>query len=863
MTASGTSRNRILLVEDNPADKYLVERALSQTDLNVELSHASTLREARAKIEKCAFDLILCDLGLPDSVGIQTFLKLSTDDLRIPIIVLSNTDNQELALQCVREGAQDYLPKSVVSKESLQRAIYHAIERNKLAKVVDQRNRELREERERLKYLIEKNSDGMLLIDSRRQIRLANQTAREIFSLDKPEPSSREFPYPLDLSKSTEIEVSTGSGEKRTLELRSAEFRWQDEPMVIASLHDITHAKKIHKALRDAADAKSSFLAKMSHEIRTPMNGIIGMTSLLSETNLNEEQKEYVDTIRSSGEMLIHIINDILDFSKVESGNVVLERITFRPEDIVEDIVELYSENAQKKGITLTDIVDPRVPTRVWGDPTRLRQIIANFVSNAIKFTVGGQVVVRLSLPQKANLRFEIEDTGIGMTQEQRDHIFKPFSQGDDSTTRKYGGTGLGLAICAQLITAMKGHYGVKSEPERGSVFWFELPVDTEVSADLSTDVPWKERRILVLCDNPNLGEHLSMQIGQRGGQCTVSSIPSKRSLGKPGKGYDLLIIDREPKEIGKPPLKIPVLFLTRHAHTTLRATGRFALAKPIRQSLLYDCLTAIFAPEKMQKPRKKSVGPEKPATKRLPSKSGKILVVDDNLVNQRVVVRMLEKLGFPHDVASDGADAVRAASKSPYSLILMDCQMPEMDGYEATRRIRAQESTRTPIVALTAGALKGEDEKCRAAGMDDYLTKPLGLEDLSRALSRWLVDAPMAPQTLDSAYLRELGALNVEGEPDLLDELIEIIEREAPKILRELKSAIERKDAVRVKLLAHKLKGMSRNLGASALADLCARLEEKGRSGNLGKTLLMIEGIEKEYRKALLALKGHRKQAA
>jgi len=768
---------------------------------------------------------------------------------------------------------------------------------------------EIESRRKFLEALTQNSPTAIVILDFDQIISDCNPAFEKLFGYTRDEVMGRDIDS-LIADETTLAEAQTftqramsgtmvhGIGQRRRKDRSLVDVEIFAVPVVVADVqvgafgiyHDITEIALARRHAEEADRAKSEFLANMSHEIRTPMNGVMGMIELVLETDLSIEQRDFLSTAHESAEALLSLLNDILDFSKIEAGRFELDSIDFDLRTTVEGVTDTLAPRADDKGLEMACLLQPDVPSRLKGDPGRLRQILVNLAGNAIKFTSKGEVVIRADLDSEsetqATIRFSVRDTGVGIPLDRQAAVFERFIQADGSTTRKYGGTGLGLTISKQLVEMMGGQIWLTSEVGKGSTFWFTCVFEKQTAPDvppprLST-VELHDAHVLVVDDSATNRLILSKMLTNFGCRA-ISVADGKNAIAllemSSADPISLVLLDMQMPEMdGEQTTRaiksdsrwrdLPIIILTsmgrRGDAARMESLGCVGyLLKPIKQAQLYSLLETVLGQPKTQE--------EKPAfitrhtiselEKRKPANQEiHILLAEDNYINRKVAINLLQRAGYTVDVVENGQRAVEAVKNTPYHLVLMDVQMPEMDGFEATKLIRDHESSvrHTPIIAMTANAMKGDREKCLEAGMDDYVAKPLEPEKVFSAIHRWTQSAPrirsgdtkpLGLQAQDDVPLVDVqNALpRFNGDFSMLVELLQLFSKQLPEDIQKINHAVEIGEAKELWHLAHNLKGAAATFSVTRVTLLALEIETLAREGRTKEAAHAIQEIGEE----------------
>jgi len=915
---------KVLLVEDDRVDQLAFERFVERHGLPITYILAGSLNETKCLMSQGEFDVIVADYSLGDG----TAMDLLPFVPGVPIILITDVGDEEIAARACTAGISDYLIKDIGGNylEELPERMEKAVRKRMRSAEKLQENQAL------YRRVVDTANEGIWIADQDYNTSFVNSRMAEMLGYQPEEMVGRpihHFLFPEDLADFTDRTSARGKTAPSQYESRfrnkDGSARWTNISTTttvneqgefhgsFAMVTDITDRKRTEEELRQAKIrleaaieranqlafeaqaaniAKSQFLANMSHEIRTPMNGVIGMTGLLLTTSLSDEQRRYAETISASAETLLSVINDILDFTKIEAGKLELEELDFDLRSTLEDAAELLALRAHEKGLEFICRIDPEVHTFLRGDPGRLRQILINLGNNAIKFTSKGEVVIEAKVESETDdrlkVRVEVRDTGIGISRERIGLLFTAFQQADASTTRRFGGTGLGLAISKRFAELMGGEVGVESVEGRGSTFWFTAFFCKQPRRDRREGFPLVDLRgvrILVVDDNATnrlvIAEQLeSWDVRHTEAESAIKAIEWLRVARTLGDPFSIMITDMQMPEtdgesLGRATKSDPELCDTQlvmmsslgvHGDAKrLKAIGFSAyLTKPVKQSQLYDCLVMVLAGGAALAKTPEPALATHDTLSETRRRKVRILLAEDNLTNQQVALGILEKLGFSADTVANGREVIQALETVSYDIVLMDVQMPEMDGFEATRAIRSGKTgvltPKIPIIAMTAHAMKGDREHCLEGGMDDYISKPIAPQALAEVLEKWVetlqerslvVATPRGAAKLSaglSVFDRQAFMARLMGDEDLAKDIIAGFLEDIPKRIHTMKTHLDQSDAGSAGGQAHAIKGAAANVGGMALSAVASQIEEAGKAGRREEIISLVPEIERQF---------------
>jgi two-component system, sensor histidine kinase and response regulator len=908
----------VLIVDDEPRNVLALEAALASVDCR--LVKACSGLDALKCVLAQDFAVIVLDIHMPVMDGFETasLIRARQRSHLTPIMFLTADDRRGApVLQGYRLGAVDYLYKPF-DPDILRAKVEIYVELFRKTAAVELRTKELTQLTETLSLYEAaaiNMTDGLMIVDPSDRVLFLNPRMAEL----KCVPADQALGHSLwdvedhfHTRTSHPDETRRQSKAARDAALAGTTFTFDlqltgDQPrelIVFAfpirgpSGQILGHGRLARDVTREREvdRLKADFLSMMSHELRTPMNGVIAMTDLLLDSQLDADQRECAEIIRDSGSALVAIVNDILDASHLKAGRLELEHVEVDVRALVEQVVDVLVGPARNKGVEVVGLVDRAVPNLLYGDPRRLHQVLSNLVGNAVKFTKRGDVSVQIrvvdDIHDEVLLRCEVVDTGIGAAPDTIAELFEPFIQADSSVTRRYGGTGLGLAICKQLVDAWGGEIGANTEPGLGSTFWFTVRLGKAVAqVDSPLTRSMHNLRVLILDAHPIRRAALHELLANWGVDVQDSDDvdDTVRQVEASGVGQQFAVVFmtslRGGVEAGalaarlqgisgvEPP---PVVQLKPFAHLLpAPAEGAWPmLSSPPHRTQIYDLLAALVdrKPDSLRKiTSRESRVPRAASTTLVAHDAPRVLVIDDSEVNRRVAERMLSRLGYRTENGDSGLVAINLLALGRYAAVLMDCRMPDMDGFTATAEIRREESgiRRTPIIAMTANAEHGSRKLCAAAGMDDYLSKPVQMDELKRVLAHWISASPTETVAshsvamksggtngvLDSEVVANLRALEEPGEPSLLTELIEAFRGSVPGHLARLKAALAAGDPTALGDAAHALKGGAATLGAERLRSAAYALELRGRDRNLVDVEVLLSALESTCSEAIEAL--------
>ena len=820
----------LILGEDSEFSKKISSLLADDESRSRNICQVVNLQQALAHLKDSTPQIIFTSLSTLNIIeAIKNIRKATTDT---PVIALGRKGEEKLAMEAVKSGVQDCIFFESFEDQNLYQTVQFAIERRRIASEID------RAHQSQLKSVIEGVSDGVMILSAEKITIFVNPAAERILNAPITELMGKSPPISFELGSKI-CQTLEQDNKKKHLEISTSLLPWDDgEAGFCITIHDVTEHKLLQDQLKNASNLKDEFIAHMSHELRTPMNGIVGMTSLLEESGLNKNQLEYTKTIKKSSSNMLEMISDLLDLSKIEAGRLHIENTTFNLRSLIEDTFDIFAADTKKKGIILSNYYPSNVPSYVQTDSSRLRQIIVNLLSNAIRHTDNGFVRIETNLIDN-KIQLAIVDSGIGIPRELQNQLFKPFNQLSSSPEKRQGGTGLGLVICKKISNLIGGDVYLKSSSSKGSIFCVDIPTSIKKS---SSSLKKSRSKIHCLIKNKSILESIKMSFKSYG----YDTVELEKN---PAEEPKIIVVEDEfnpdPNYIGELRSQYPkslILLLIESQASIPKDFGCYLLPKnPLKQSQVLKYIKAL---KHGKTPTHSSSSPSikdhefSKYNEVDQNIDGRVLVAEDNITNQKVIASMLTKIGLNVDTVANGKEAIEACKMMKYDCILMDCRMPLVNGFDATRSIRSisDHYEDIPIIAVTAEAFKNNEHKCKSYGMDGCLIKPVDLNALRKLLKSKLVDRnsnffyirkkdDSNLVLIDEEVLETLLRVGEKCGNNLLSEVVGIFKHEFPQILEDLeKTSLGNPEEI--ENLAHKLKGSARNIGASRLAGKCGDIE-------------------------------------
>ena len=875
MSKETFAKTKVLLFDDDKDAALFVDEVISLApdQYAFKVVRVSSIAQALEEVTNNIPDVVLASLTSKKNQILSVIRRLRLANPNIPIIAVGAQGCEELGLEAIKLGAQDCIFRETLDKSRVVPTIQYAIERRKISSdLIDLHTKQI-------SSTIESVSDGILITSADKKIIFANKAAAQILWCPVGDLVGKPVPLPISPGKVIEHTIAHPSGDRVYLEVNTNIVPWEKgEAGYCVTLHDISDHKKSQIELKNAAKLKNEFIAHMSHELRTPMNGIIGMTSLLNQHHLPKEIQSYVDTIRLSGESMLGIINDLLDLSKIEAGKIEIEEHAFSLTSLVEESISLFEDQVRKKRLLLSYYIDPHIPDQIFADGSKIRHILVNLISNAVKYTDKGSVIIKINRDGE-QLQLTVEDSGIGIPKKKQELLFQPFTQLSLDPKRKIGGTGLGLAISKRFAQFLGGDIHCDSEYRKGSKFSLLCPVSYCNDSNKVAIPLLKDKKIAIISTDKQFIDHMTHVLKPHGAKINRVKTDFRKI-----RHTDLIVIDNPElkahqewdhviqsirEQTDAPIFVVGRLHFDMAQSRDLQVSSMLRYPLKIKDFLNFttDLLSNAADPEDTKPFLVKEIDRQDRIAHEFDRElfhEKRVLVAEDNIINQKVLLAMLSQLGAQADAVTNGRDAVEAAKKVKYDIVLMDCRMPILNGYEAANQIRqiSEFYKQAPIIAVTANARKDERILTTKASMNAHLAKPVTFSSVKKCLEKYLFRADVQQtdfnedsddsQVIDYNVLRSLERVSSKLGTNLLTDVVKLFVINSPILIDEILQALNSGDRDDLGSIAHKLKGSARNIGAKRLANVCQIIEDSCESDDDMDLTAYCEKLNEEFQSIL-----------